>query len=242
MSGADGDLTADGRVVREGDTVRRPAGYWTPAVHALLKHLELFGFCAPRVVGVDGDVEVLSFVEGETPSKDDVANWTDDAVLASVGGLLRRYHDAVRSFSAPRWARWQETSIPTTGMLVCHTDLYLGNVVFRDRRAVGLIDFDFAHPADPLWDLAMAAWHWVPLSTEAMSTYVPESEWPRRLRLFVDAYGVETQRRQDVLLVIGDLSRRMRNKRATEGYATSPFDNSLAAQERQWDSLLDALK
>ncbi len=191
---------------------------------------------------MDGGVEVLSFVEGETPTTEDVANWIDDAVLASVGRLLRRYHDAIASFKPPSWARWQQTSIPTTGTLVCHTDLYLGNVVFRDRLAVGLIDFDFAHPADPLWDLAMAAWHWVPLSTESMSKHIPESDWARRLRLFVEAYGVETQRRQDVLLVIGDLSHRMRNKRATEGYVTSPFDNSLAAQERQWDSLLDALK
>lgn len=27
-------------VVRIGDTVRRPSGAWTPAVHALLRHLE----------------------------------------------------------------------------------------------------------------------------------------------------------------------------------------------------------
>lgn len=242
MSDADGDQIPGGRVVRAGATVRRPAGYWTPAVHALLQHLAHVDFCAPRVVGVDGDAEILTFVEGATPTKEDVANWIDDAVLASVGRLLRQYHGAVGSFNPPRWARWQQTSIPTTGTLVCHTDLYLGNVVFRDRRAIGLIDFDFAHPADPLWDLAMAAWHWVPLSTNSMSKHIPESEWARRLRVFVDAYGVETRRRKDVLRVIGDLGRRMRNKRAAEGYATSLFDNSLAAQERQWDSLLDALK
>jgi hypothetical protein len=33
-----------GGVVRVGDTVRRPAGFWTPAVHALLKHLHEAGF------------------------------------------------------------------------------------------------------------------------------------------------------------------------------------------------------
>jgi hypothetical protein len=32
-------------VVRVGDTVRRPAGVWTPAVHALLNHLHtMHGF------------------------------------------------------------------------------------------------------------------------------------------------------------------------------------------------------
>lgn len=33
-------------VVRVGDTVRRPAGPWTPAVHALLTHLHEAGFRA----------------------------------------------------------------------------------------------------------------------------------------------------------------------------------------------------
>ncbi len=44
-----GDMTA---VVRVGDTVRRTAGPWTPAVHALLRHLRAAGFTqiprAPR--------------------------------------------------------------------------------------------------------------------------------------------------------------------------------------------------
>ena len=46
----DGNITA---VVRVGDTVRRTTGPWTPAVHALLRHLEARGFdAAPRVLGV----------------------------------------------------------------------------------------------------------------------------------------------------------------------------------------------
>ena len=31
-------------VVRVGDTVRKPAGFWTPAVDALLTHLRRAGF------------------------------------------------------------------------------------------------------------------------------------------------------------------------------------------------------
>jgi hypothetical protein len=41
-------------VVRVGDTVRRPAGPWTPAVHALLAHLHAVGFHgAPAPLGID---------------------------------------------------------------------------------------------------------------------------------------------------------------------------------------------
>ena len=41
-------------VLRIGDHVHRPAGSWTPAVRALLRHLEAVGSrYAPRAVGTD---------------------------------------------------------------------------------------------------------------------------------------------------------------------------------------------
>jgi hypothetical protein len=57
-----------GGAVRSGDTVRRAAGPWTPAVHTLLAHLAAKNFPgAPRPLGFDEQGrEVLSLVEGET--------------------------------------------------------------------------------------------------------------------------------------------------------------------------------
>ncbi len=43
-----------GGAARVGDTVRRTAGAWTPAVHAVLRHLEAAGFDRRRArSGVD---------------------------------------------------------------------------------------------------------------------------------------------------------------------------------------------
>lgn len=52
---------------RIGDTVRRPASWWTSAVHDLLKYLEAVGFkYSPRVLGFDEQGrEILTFMEGE---------------------------------------------------------------------------------------------------------------------------------------------------------------------------------
>jgi hypothetical protein len=54
-----------GGVVRIGDTVRRPAGPWTPTIHALLSHLVDKGFRAPGPLGLDDKGrEVLRFLPG----------------------------------------------------------------------------------------------------------------------------------------------------------------------------------
>jgi hypothetical protein len=59
-------------VHRRGDVVVRDSGPWTPAVHALLNHLEEVGFCAaPRLVGTGYDAEgreTLTYIEGTSPT------------------------------------------------------------------------------------------------------------------------------------------------------------------------------
>src|SRR5688572_13902241 len=87
-------------VVRVGDTVRRTQNPNSPAIHALLRHLEAQGFAgAPRLLGIDAQGrEVLSFLPGTVSIGPDT--WSDAAAHAA-GLLLRDYHAAVRSFVPP---------------------------------------------------------------------------------------------------------------------------------------------
>src|SRR5213080_2099969 len=77
-------------VVRAGDTVRRNAGPWTPAVHALLRHLEYVGFTgAPRAYGIDErGREVLSYLEGVCGSYPLGPDWVTDEALIAVATML----------------------------------------------------------------------------------------------------------------------------------------------------------
>jgi hypothetical protein len=53
-------------IIRRGGQLLRPMGPWSEAVHEYLRHLESTGFDgAPRFLGIEGDREVLTFVEGE---------------------------------------------------------------------------------------------------------------------------------------------------------------------------------
>lgn len=186
-----GGTTNRGRVVRVGDTVRRPRRPRSPAAQHLLQHLADVGFTgAPRFLGVDEQGrEVLTYVPGEavTPPYPEWA-LTDDA-LVSVAGLLRRYHDAVASYD-PSGQAWSEP-VPAAyrGELVSHNDPNLDNIVFRDGQAVALIDFDLAGPGSRQWDLAGAARLWAPLRRDDDIADSRRGRVLARVRLLLSAYG-----------------------------------------------------
>jgi hypothetical protein len=181
-----------GQVVRVGDTVRRPQRATSPATHALLSHLADVGFDgAPRFLGVDEQArEVLSYVPGTAITPPYPAWALTDEALVSVAHLLRDYHRAVSTFS-PAPHLWPPSPPPPfAGQLISHNDVNLDNVVFRDGRAVALIDFDLASPGSRVWDVACAARLWAPLRPDG---YIDDARRGRalaRFGLFADSYGV----------------------------------------------------
>ena len=177
--------------VRIGATVRRTTGRWTPAVHALLRHLEKVGFEeAPRVRGVDEEGrEVLSYIDGVAGLYPLPAElWTDE-VLGQAAALLRRYHEATRGFVPPADARWHH-DVRHPVEVVCHGDVAPYNCIYREGRIIALIDFDWAVPGPRLWDLAEAAYRFVPLTSPTNPDTVTVDQ-PSRLRRFVREYGRE---------------------------------------------------
>ncbi len=77
---------------------------------------------------------------------------------------------------------------------MCQGDAGPWNIVWRGGVPVGLIDWDSAHPATPIEDLASVAWHFVPLGSEdsvRVNGFDETFDAGRRLRLLCDAYGLE---------------------------------------------------
>ena len=186
-------------LAKVGNTVRRSTGPWTPAVHALLRHLERAGFDgAPRVLGVDTQGrEILTYIPGDVPRNASPEVATDHA-LVEVGRLLRRYHDAVSGFSLPPGIGWYGEADPGAGCVVCHNDLAPRNTVFRGGSPVAFLDFDLASPAQPAWDVAHLAWQFVPLVDDrncAHHGWSSPPDRPGRLRLLSDGYGLSERER-----------------------------------------------
>jgi hypothetical protein len=200
-----GGVANAGAVTRVGSHVLRPANAHSATIHRFLAHLRSAGFDgASEPVGIDPDGrERLVFIEGAVPVPP-FPRWAQtDSALASVAALMRRLHDAARGFN---WAgaTWSaEMADPDGGsaadpaeggLVVCHNDVCLENVVFRDGLAVGLLDFDFAAPGRPSHDLAQMARMCAPVDDPldaARLGWRPDAVAPARLRLAADAYGLD---------------------------------------------------
>ncbi|WP_255953194.1 phosphotransferase [Streptomyces odontomachi] len=202
-------------VVRVGDTVRRPAGFWTPAVHALLQHLWDVGFrAAPRPLGRDEHGrEVLAFAPGDAVWPHHFRLMDPAAHLARVARLIREFHDAVRDFTPPATARWQ-TLMPTGGdEIVAHNDLAPWNLVTDGAASWVFIDWDGAAPGTRLGDLAYAAHSFLPLSANPAFR---RADAAARLRTFVDAYGLDEAERRRLVPLLGRRTRAMYDFLRTE--------------------------
>jgi hypothetical protein len=192
-------------VVRVGETVRRPLGAHSAAVHGVLRHLEAVGFDgAPRVLGIDEQGrEVLSWVPGEVPHRPLAAHVVSEDALRGVARLLRRYHDAVASYGVPQGAVWDgETSNFGEPEVIGHCDVTPENVVFSGGVPTALIDFDLARPTTRLFDVVTALRHWGPIEDPAdRDAVLYRADVGRRIRIFCDAYGLGRELRRDVLPV-----------------------------------------
>ncbi|MBM7791138.1 phosphotransferase [Tenggerimyces flavus] len=204
----DGGIANAGQVVRVGPHVLRPSSPYSGSIHAFLRAVKDAGFeGAPMPAGIDEDGrERLVFIDGEVP----VAPYPDwsqsDTALASVARLLRGLHDAAREFD-PQGLAWNDgLADPAGGTIVCHNDVELSNVVFRDGVAVALLDFEFAAPGRPVYDVAQLARLCVPIEHDFDQDRIgwQPADRQARLRLVADAYGLDRDGRAELLPAMND--------------------------------------
>ena len=203
-----GGIANAGLVVRVGPHVLRPSSPHADSIHAFLRAVRHAGFeGASSPVGVDEDGrERLVFIVGEVPVPP-YPDWSQsDTALASIARLLRGLHDAARGFD-PQGHTWSDAlADPLGGTLVCHNDVCPENIVFRDGVAVALLDFEFAAPGRPVYDLAHLARLCVPIDHEidqARLGWRP-ADRPARLRLVADTYGLDRDGRAELLTAMPD--------------------------------------
>jgi len=196
-----------GQIIRNGETIHRPAGVWTPTIHKLLHYIRAHGFLGgPEPLGFDNaGNEVVSFLPGEVSNYPLSKTAVSTKALVSAARLLRAYHDVSVSFlnELQGDAVWM-LPVREPVEVVCHGDYAPYNVVLDGSEAVAIIDFDTAHPAPRVWDIAYALYRWVPLThPDNPDGFGSEQEKAERAQLFCNAYGLaQTNRLSLIELVI----------------------------------------
>ena len=207
-----GGVANAGLVVRVGTEVRRPASAHTESIHEFLSALAAEGFDgAPVPLGIDArGRERLAFINGDV-AVPPYPRWaqTDDA-LSSLASLLASFHAASARVGSMEGTWSDELADRAGGSMICHNDVCLENVVFRDGRAVGLLDFEFAAPSRPVFDVAQCARMCVPIDDETNAGRLgwEPADKAARARLFVDAYGLDRAGRRTFFEIIAETMRR----------------------------------
>jgi len=218
----------------------------SPAVHALLVHLERAGFDgAPRFLGIDAQGrERLTFIPGQAHDRA-TPETVPDAMLPAIGRLIRRYHDAARDFSLPDGLRWwadAEIAVPGEA-IVCHNDISPRNIVFRDGQPVALIDWDMACLAPPLWDVAHTVWQFTPVLADRDWAV---SGWPRepslasrlgRMRLLIDGYGLGPSERAGFAAILA-----LRIERTATGIRRLAAEGDPVCAQLEADGVVDQIE
>lgn len=231
-----GGVANAGSVRRRGDVVIRPSNAHSSTIHAFLRALRTVGFTgAPEPIGLSDSEEELRFVEGDVALPPYPAWAQSDDALASVAQLLRRFHDASARVSAPLLGDvWSDAfGAPSTeATVICHLDVCLENVVFRDGVAVALLDFDFAAPGDPLDDLSAMARMCVPVDDGVRREQLAWAsiDVGRRLRVVLDAYGASATDRATFI------SRLDRSIVLAERFVRSRVERGEANFAAMWDA------
>ncbi len=218
-------------VVRRGPHVLRPSNPHTPTIHHFLRFLRTEGFDgASMPLGVEPDGrERLEFIDGDVAVPPYPAWAQTDGALASATQLLRRFHDVSARYVPPPGATWstemadpEAATLDQSELIVCHNDVCLENLVYRDGEAVGLLDFDFAAPGRRLHDLATFARMNVPMDADDDAVLLgrtPPFDPFRRLRVVADAYGLPPDRTAFLDVLAGGIERggRFLQRRLDEG-------------------------
>jgi hypothetical protein len=206
--------TPGDRIQITGDVVRRPAHAWTPTVHAFLRHLRSQGLeCVPEPLGIEhgiegairqgvegateGGVETLGYLPGASGRDGWFAQHSSEG-LTSAAQLLREIHDASVGWVPPPGARWAAPPVPGDDLVLCHGDPGPWNFVWDGTTAIGLIDWDFLHPAPRADDVAYALRWFAPARSDEHALewhhfpVVPDRA--ARIRTFLTAYGERPDR------------------------------------------------
>ncbi len=192
-------------IYKKGDHVIRPVFDCTGSVHGLLNYLRSHGFSyCPQPIDYNDKQERLSFVEGLTYNYPLIGAIASEKALISAAKMLAHFHDVSAQYVKETELtshRWMQPSRQPVEVL-CHGDFTPYNVALNGEEVVGVFDFDTAHPAPKVWDLAFSVYCWAPFKTDSYDKMGNLEQQIERAKLFCDAYQATQDQRSNLVAVM----------------------------------------
>lgn len=190
--------------------IYKPRRKWTESIHRYLKFLIDNGLgCVPQVLGFDSaENEMITFIHGECIHPNP---WNDEAII-NVGKMLKELHSLSKSFiwsDKDIWQPWFLHEMGSTNKIISHCDFAPWNTITSGSNIVGLIDWEFAGPVDPLIELARVCWLFIQLYDTDVGQKIGLPSLEKRsnqLSLLIDSYELEKTKRSDLLANIIDVA------------------------------------
>jgi hypothetical protein len=190
-------LSEEKNVYKENDMVIRPIEPWSNNIHLLLKHFYINGLPVPKIIKTDNTHEYLEYINGEQihPYK-----WNNES-LAEIANLVKKLHSTAETFEYNKNMEWKPWCLRELGELkLCsHGDIAPWNIITKGNAIVGLIDWEYAGPIDPMIELARVCWLFPQLVDDDLGTLygLPSpKERGKQVRLILDIYGLSKNERK----------------------------------------------
>lgn len=218
-------------VMIKGNTVTREMHLASASVHKLLQFLTTHGSnFSPEVLSVEGKHEVLSKVEGDSFDYPLVGAIASDKALETAAILLRKYHNLSLEFVREHKVNEMPWLLPTIEPIevICHGDFAPYNVALTDNEVTGVFDFDTAHPAPKVWDLAYAVYCWAPFKSNHDDCLGEIDDQVKRASQFCHAYqATQCQRKALVTTMIARLQALLRFMKQQAESGNEQFQQNL---------------
>jgi len=189
-------------IYKQDNNVIRPLNKWSATIHQLLQHLTNSGFTeSPRFIKTNENMEVLSFVGGETYNYPLIGAIASEQALTSSALLLRKLHDCSANFLTPKNIPTLQWMLPSQEPqeVICHGDFTPYNVALKGNEVIGVFDFDAAHPAPRIWDIAFSIYCWAPFKTNPTDALDSLTSQIQRAKIFCDSYGATQEMRENLV-------------------------------------------
>jgi thiamine kinase-like enzyme len=190
-------LSEEKNVLKQGNHVLRPIEPWSKNIHRLLVHFQNHGLPVPKIIKTDNKYEYLEYINGEIihPNK-----WNND-LLVEIAKLVKAIHESAKTFTSNKKMEWKPWYLrELENLTLCsHGDIAPWNVITKKNEIVGLIDWEYGGPIDPIIELARVCWLFPQLVDDDLKNLYKLPTPKKRaeqVRLIVDIYGLSKTERK----------------------------------------------